>query len=71
MSDAAGNDEIAKFRWIPPGLRPPVPMTVGQERFILLVGVAALFAGYDLNIASASPCRRSSRACTFRRTRSG
>jgi putative MFS transporter len=50
MSDAAGNDEIAKFRWIPPGLRPPVPMTVGQERFILLVGVAALFAGYDLNI---------------------
>jgi MFS family permease len=50
MSDAAGNDEIAKFRWMPPGLRPPVPMTVGQERFILLVGVAALFAGYDLNI---------------------
>jgi len=48
MSDA--NDRIAKFRWMPPGFRPPVPMTVGQERFILLVGVAALFAGYDLNI---------------------
>jgi MFS family permease len=50
MSDADPNDAIARFRWIPPGLRPPVPMTVGQERFILLVGVAALFAGYDLNI---------------------
>jgi MFS family permease len=48
MSDP--NEQIAKFRWIPPGFRPPVPMTVGQERFILLVGVAALFAGYDLNI---------------------
>ncbi|HEY1630867.1 MAG TPA: MFS transporter [Rhizomicrobium sp.] len=41
---------IARFRWLPPFLRPPVPMNVGQERFILLVGVAALFAGYDLNI---------------------
>ncbi len=49
MSDDP-NEQIAKFRWMPPGLRPPVPMTVGQERFILLVGVAALFAGYDLNI---------------------
>jgi MFS family permease len=49
MSDDP-NEQIAKFRWMPPGFRPPVPMTVGQERFILLVGVAALFAGYDLNI---------------------
>jgi putative MFS transporter len=48
MSDP--NEQIAKFRWMPPGFRPPVPMTVGRERFILLVGVAALFAGYDLNI---------------------
>ncbi|HEY2070088.1 MAG TPA: MFS transporter [Rhizomicrobium sp.] len=48
--DTDPNNAIAKFRWIPPGFRPPVPMTVGQERFILLVGVAALFAGYDLNI---------------------
>jgi putative MFS transporter len=48
MSD--DNDKIASFGWMPRGLRPPVPMNVGQERFILLVGVAALFAGYDLNI---------------------
>lgn len=50
MSVTDDNDRIAKFRWMPPGMRPPVAMNVGQERFILLVGVAALFAGYDLNI---------------------
>lgn len=40
----------AKFYWLPPGLRPKVPMVWRQERVFLLVGVAALFAGYDLSI---------------------
>jgi putative transcription antitermination factor YqgF len=37
----------ARFRWLPPGLRPPVPMEKRTERVILLVGAAAFFAGYD------------------------
>ncbi len=51
------NDDIvmkdegpARFRWLPPGLRPPVDMVWRQERIFLLVGVAALFAGYDMNV---------------------
>jgi putative MFS transporter len=42
--------DTARWRWLPPGLRPPVAMNLRQERVFLLVGVAALFAGYDLNI---------------------
>jgi putative MFS transporter len=42
--------EPAKFRWLPPGLRPPVQMEWRQEKIFLLVGVAALFAGYDMNV---------------------
>jgi putative MFS transporter len=38
------------FRWLPPGLRPPVPMDGRQEHIFLLVGAAALFAGYDQNV---------------------
>jgi MFS family permease len=40
----------ARFYWLPPFLRPPAPMTRGQERTFLLVGFAALFAGYDQNV---------------------
>ncbi len=40
----------ARFLWLPPGLRPPVAMVWRQERVFLLVGAAALFAGYDLNV---------------------
>jgi len=40
----------ARFLWLPPGLRPPVAMIWRQERVFLLVGAAALFAGYDLNV---------------------
>lgn len=40
----------ARFVWLPPGLRPPVPMVWGQERVFLLVGIAAMFAGFDTNI---------------------
>ena len=40
----------ARFLWLPPGLRPPVPMVWRQERIFLLVGAAALFAGFDQNI---------------------
>ena len=44
------DDSAARFRWLPPGLRPPVAMIWRQERIFLLVGAAALFAGYDMNI---------------------
>jgi MFS family permease len=40
----------ARFKWLPPGLRPPVAMTWRQEHIFLLVGAAALFAGYDTNV---------------------
>jgi MFS family permease len=40
----------ARFRWLPPGFRPPGGMTRAQERTFLLVGMAALFAGFDQNI---------------------
>lgn len=48
--DAKNDERPARFLWLLPGLRPPVPLTVGQERIFLLVGVAALFAGYDMAI---------------------
>ena len=44
------DDEPARFLWLLPGLRPPAPMTRAHERVFLLVGIAALFAGYDQNI---------------------
>ena len=45
------NDEgPTRFRWLPPGLRPKVQMNLRQERVFLLVGLAALFAGYDVSI---------------------
>ena len=31
-------------------MRPPVAMDWRQERIFLLVGAAALFAGYDMNV---------------------
>jgi MFS family permease len=40
----------ARFLWLPPGLRPPVAMEWRQEHIFLLVGVIALFAGYDQNV---------------------
>jgi putative MFS transporter len=43
-------DVPARFRWLPPFLRPPVGMAVRQEQIFLLVGAAALFAGYDANV---------------------
>ncbi len=46
----SNDDAPARFRWLPPGLRPPVAMVWRQERIFLLVGVAALFAGYDMNV---------------------
>jgi MFS family permease len=42
--------EPARFLWLPPGLRPKVAMTRGEERVFLLVGVAMLFAGFDQNV---------------------
>jgi len=40
----------ARFRWLPPGFRPPVAMAWRQEKIFLLVGAAAFFAGYDQNV---------------------
>src|ERR1700759_5410464 len=40
----------ARFLWLPPFLRPSIPTTWRQERVFLLVGITALFAGYDTNI---------------------
>lgn len=40
----------ARFYWLPPPLRPKSPMTRREERVFLLVGMAALFAGFDQNI---------------------
>lgn len=40
----------ARFSWLPPGLRPAAAMNWRQEKIILLVGMAALFAGYDVNV---------------------
>jgi len=52
MSGAASSEDgaPARFRWLAPGLRPPVAMTWRQEKVFLLVGAAAFFAGYDQNI---------------------
>jgi putative MFS transporter len=44
------DDTPARFLWLPPGLRPAPGLVWRQERVFLLVGVAALFAGYDMNI---------------------
>ena len=43
-------DAPARFRWLPPFLRPPAGMALRQEQIFLLVGAAALFAGYDANV---------------------
>jgi MFS family permease len=51
-TDTARDDQPSTIRWLPPGLRPPGGMTNRQERVFLLVGVAALFAGYDMNVFS-------------------
>jgi MFS family permease len=40
----------ARFYWLPPPLRPKSPMTRREERVFLLVGMAALFAGFDQSI---------------------
>jgi MFS family permease len=50
MGGSAADDRLINIRWMPPGLRPPGGMTVRQERVFLLVGVAMLFAGYDMNV---------------------
>jgi putative MFS transporter len=45
------DEQPARFLWLqPPFLRPPLPMSRAHERLFLLVGIAALFAGYDMNI---------------------
>ena len=40
----------ARFLWLPPLLRSSEALTWRQERVFLLVGITALFAGYDTNV---------------------
>jgi MFS family permease len=40
----------ARFLWLPPSARPPVPLPRRQEIVFLLVGTTLLFSGYDLYI---------------------
>lgn len=44
------DDAPAKFRWLPPGLRPSEAMRWRQERIFLLVGSAMLFSGFDMTV---------------------
>lgn len=48
MSDTP--ETPARFLWLPPGAKPPVPLPRRQERVFLLVGFTLLFSGYDLNV---------------------
>lgn len=50
MTIHASDERVVKISWLPPGLRPPGGVTIRQERVFLLVGVAMLFAGYDMNV---------------------
>jgi putative MFS transporter len=52
MTDTLPPDEQpARFLWLhPPFLRPKLPMPRAHERLFLLVGIAALFAGYDMSV---------------------
>lgn len=50
--ELARDDQPARFLWLPPikSVRPPGAMNRRQERVFLLVGLAAVFAGYDMNV---------------------
>src|SRR5215472_2366767 len=51
MTERTRDQEHARLLWLqPPFLRPPSPITRRQERVFLLVGLAALFAGYNESI---------------------
>ena len=53
MTAASRDHEPARLLWLqPPILHPPSPITRRQERVFLLVGLAALFAGYNLAVFS-------------------
>ncbi|MGH6870512.1 MAG: MFS transporter [Rhizomicrobium sp.] len=41
---------MARFRWLPPGARPPVALPARQELVFLLAGTVLIFSGYDLNV---------------------
>jgi putative MFS transporter len=51
MTDNTRDSEPARLLWLQPSfLRPPSPITRRQERVFLLVGLAALFAGYNESV---------------------
>lgn len=50
IPDTGARSQPADLWWLPESLRPHGTMNVSQSRAIMLVGVAALFAGYDMNI---------------------
>jgi putative MFS transporter len=47
---SAAPEKMARFLWLPPGARPPIPLPWRQELVFLLVGTTLLFSGYDLNV---------------------
>jgi hypothetical protein len=49
-ADDIGGAKPARLWWLPPRLRPPVPISVEHNRLLWIVGSAALIAGFDLNI---------------------
>lgn len=50
MSTPHDNDRIARLPWLPRFLRPAHPITVGNEKLLLLVGIANLIADYDVTL---------------------
>lgn len=51
MTVSSRDHETARLLWLhPPFLRPREPITRRQERIFLLVGLAALFAGYNESV---------------------
>lgn len=50
MTTTPNDDLPARFYWLPPFVRPTQPMVRREERVFLLVGLAALFAGFDQNV---------------------
>ncbi|HKD22924.1 MAG TPA: MFS transporter [Rhizomicrobium sp.] len=52
MNDSTAAERPARFLWLPPSLRPPVPLPRRQEITFLLVGTTLLFSGYDLSVYS-------------------
>jgi putative MFS transporter len=45
-------NRIARLHWLPRRIHPPVPITVREEKLLVLVGAASVIATYDLSLYS-------------------